>query len=111
TIPTLERSQHTYAVRPCCRFCDVYFFFQEEDGIRDGHVTGVQTCALPISCPRSTATRRSVDISFRPRSTSDRCAGERPASAAISVSVRRAASRRVRRIEPRASRITWAVSL
>src|SRR5690625_8016028 len=29
-----------------------FFFFQAEDGIRDGHVTGVQTCALPIS-PRS----------------------------------------------------------
>src|SRR5207253_3407809 len=27
------------------------FFFQAEDGIRDGHVTGVQTCALPISFP------------------------------------------------------------
>src|SRR5215510_1281752 len=27
----------------------VIFFFQAEDGIRDGHVTGVQTCALPIS--------------------------------------------------------------
>src|SRR5690606_40555945 len=26
-------------------FC---FFFQAEDGIRDFHVTGVQTCALPI---------------------------------------------------------------
>src|SRR5439155_768904 len=25
-----------------------HFFFQAEDGIRDGHVTGVQTCALPI---------------------------------------------------------------
>src|SRR5439155_16555547 len=25
-----------------------YFFFQAEDGIRDGHVTGVQTCPLPI---------------------------------------------------------------
>src|SRR6266508_3743348 len=25
------------------------FFFQAEDCIRDGHVTGVQTCALPIS--------------------------------------------------------------
>src|SRR5207253_6745404 len=30
-------------------FC---FFFQAEDGIRDGHVTGVQTCALPISILR-----------------------------------------------------------
>src|SRR5690625_6281154 len=29
--------------------CLFFFFFQAEDGIRDGHVTGVQTCALPIS--------------------------------------------------------------
>src|SRR5690606_39806584 len=28
------------------------FFFQAEDGIRDFHVTGVQTCALPIWIPR-----------------------------------------------------------
>src|SRR5215210_9124391 len=27
-----------------------FFFFQAEDGIRDTSVTGVQTCALPISC-------------------------------------------------------------
>src|SRR5207249_8487086 len=27
----------------------VHFFFQAEDGIRDRNVTGVQTCALPIS--------------------------------------------------------------
>src|SRR5215208_1746242 len=38
-------------------------FFQAEDGLRDGHVTGVQTCALPISrrqpeCPLSIASRR-----------------------------------------------------
>src|SRR5690606_40004336 len=26
----------------------LFFFFQAEDGIRDFHVTGVQTCALPI---------------------------------------------------------------
>src|SRR2546430_9249698 len=30
-----------------CLFC--FFFFQAEDGIRDLTVTGVQTCALPIS--------------------------------------------------------------
>src|SRR2546422_9172825 len=29
------------------RFC--FFFFQAEDGIRDVAVTGVQTCALPIT--------------------------------------------------------------
>src|SRR2546430_12504950 len=28
-----------------------FFFFQAEDGIRDLTVTGVQTCALPISIP------------------------------------------------------------
>src|SRR6266496_5984708 len=27
----------------------MFFFFQAEDGIRDLYVTGVQTCALPIS--------------------------------------------------------------
>src|SRR5260221_7852728 len=30
-------------------FIIVFFFFQAEDGIRDHCVTGVQTCALPIS--------------------------------------------------------------
>src|SRR5260221_5007744 len=42
---------------------NLFFFFQAEDGIRDHCVTGVQTCALPISpltcrpsgCGRSTA--------------------------------------------------------
>src|SRR3712207_7660158 len=31
----------------------MFFFFQAEDGIRDIGVTGVQTCALPISPPRA----------------------------------------------------------
>src|SRR2546426_484215 len=30
-------------------WCLFFFFFQAEDGIRDYKVTGVQTCALPIS--------------------------------------------------------------
>src|SRR5690606_39433323 len=30
---------------------EYFFFFQAEDGIRDFHVTGVQTCALPICRP------------------------------------------------------------
>src|SRR3989449_6159788 len=37
--------------RGCCRFIVLFFFFQAEDGIRDVAVTGVQTCALPISGP------------------------------------------------------------
>src|SRR5204862_2698502 len=35
-----------------------FFFFQAEDGIRDLYVTGVQTCALPISS--GTQTLRAV---------------------------------------------------
>src|SRR5437763_11601054 len=34
--------------RACPMVCP-FFFFQAEDGIRDTSVTGVQTCALPIS--------------------------------------------------------------
>jgi len=36
----------------CCSqavLMTMFFFFQAEDGIRDRDVTGVQTCALPIS--------------------------------------------------------------
>src|SRR5207245_3263946 len=35
----------------CCpvSYSMLFFFFQAEDGIRDATVTGVQTCALPIS--------------------------------------------------------------
>src|SRR5256885_12876964 len=36
----------------------VFFFFQAEDGIRDYKVTGVQTCALPISPARD---RRQIE--------------------------------------------------
>src|SRR2546421_9350315 len=53
------------AMRARCGSCMVdeccLFFFQAEDGIRDLIVTGVQTCALPISQPR--AKRRGCDIS------------------------------------------------
>src|ERR1019366_1901082 len=35
--------------RPLVLCVVVFFFFQAEDGIRDWSVTGVQTCALPIS--------------------------------------------------------------
>src|SRR5690606_40595510 len=36
----------------------IFFFFQAEDGIRDFHVTGVQTCALPISSASASAPQR-----------------------------------------------------
>src|SRR2546425_1838187 len=35
--------------RACKDIVVFFFFFQAEDGIRDKLVTGVQTCALPIS--------------------------------------------------------------
>src|SRR6266568_7796339 len=43
------------------------FVFQAEDGIRDGTVTGVQTCALPIS-DGPTSTIRLPSSTFRLRS-------------------------------------------
>src|SRR5256885_7282577 len=39
----------------------LFFFFQAEDGIRDYKVTGVQTCALPISRHRRARTGRAAD--------------------------------------------------
>ena len=42
--------RHSVVVRvECVLFSYFFFFFQAEDGIRDYKVTGVQTCALPIS--------------------------------------------------------------
>src|SRR5262249_58626282 len=48
-----------------------FFFFQAEDGIRDWSVTGVQTCALPISLPSSPRSAR--------RGAKARIQGTRPA--------------------------------
>src|SRR5690606_39424824 len=42
------------------------FFFQAEDGIRDFHVTGVQTCALPIFAPALTAQGLQTDYLDQP---------------------------------------------
>src|SRR5260370_13876235 len=39
-----------------------FFFFQAEDGIRDSSVTGVQTCALPISVVEHAPIRRGEEI-------------------------------------------------
>src|SRR5437868_12947166 len=44
-----------------------FFFFQAEDGIRDRNVTGVQTCALPISTQTPPPTpQRAVPAGHRP---------------------------------------------
>src|SRR5690606_41171102 len=63
---------------------DSLLFYQAEDGIRDFHVTGVQTCALPISyracrtprASRSLAQKTAVGRSGRPRT---RCPASLPA--------------------------------
>src|SRR5206468_10326205 len=44
------------------------FFFQAEDGIRDLIVTGVQTCALPIS-PTEPACRRAAALQSKHRAS------------------------------------------
>src|SRR3989442_15430385 len=43
-----------------------FFFFQAEDGIRDADVTGVQTCALPISRRHGRAHRSHLPRGARP---------------------------------------------
>src|SRR2546429_1301272 len=43
----------------------VFFFFQAEDGIRDVAVTGVQTCALPISLKYEPISARPDAIAYR----------------------------------------------
>src|SRR6266536_1336442 len=61
------------------------FFFQAEDGIRDPLVTGVQTCALPISaatggsavsCPSSTRKRHATGSWRWPRRSEERRVGK-----------------------------------
>src|SRR5204863_6700904 len=52
------------------RLDHAFFFFQAEDGIRDLYVTGVQTCALPIS-PTGTLFLRALPIKRRRRTMND----------------------------------------
>src|SRR5690348_17990962 len=56
-----------------------FFFFQAEDGIRDGRVTGVQTCALPIYLGTTVVVPRS-------KAMPNRRAVVSPGSTAISTS-------------------------
>src|SRR5690625_5419879 len=63
------------------------FFFQAEDGIRDGHVTGVQTCALPIMI-RRTLSSGSVRPATRSRPSRARPDWRPRSSAAVRVVTR-----------------------
>src|SRR5205085_6569810 len=57
--------------------CFFFFFFQAEDGIRDLTVTGVQTCALPISFPSGSARRPGRSGSATPIPTGTRSTSSR----------------------------------
>src|SRR5690606_40187768 len=82
-------------------FLSFFFFFQAEDGIRDFHVTGVQTCALPIlSRARSTssACENAVSITTGARFSSPiRSAAVTPSVCGIftSITTMRSEERRV----------------
>src|SRR6266404_8259618 len=61
-----------------------FFFFQAEDGIRDKLVTGVQTCALPISripppaagCGRRVSLKRRMSTSSLASRSEERRVGK-----------------------------------
>src|SRR5438270_9177027 len=64
--------------------CCFFFFFQAEDGIRDLTVTGVQTCALPISHYTSVGSlSQTVGGEDARALTPNRTECERPRSASI----------------------------
>src|SRR5690606_40301795 len=75
-----------------------FFFFQAEDGIRDFHVTGVQTCALPISIPADALADRVVEYSVYPEGVTTEDAKKRTLNAiklVTSTSADRSEERRV----------------
>src|SRR5205807_5303761 len=69
-----------------------FFFFQAEDGIRDYKVTGVQTCALPISNPEmQVAGMRSaavMDVGPSPQALDSR-RSDRPGQPCVEIGKRR----------------------
>src|SRR5439155_9227176 len=65
---TVVGANHDVLNSEHCGVSYVFFFFQAEDGIRDGHVTGVQTCALPICFGRA-----SVQVTVRSCSWASAC--------------------------------------
>src|SRR2546430_4187329 len=70
------------ASNPRVHVSNFFFFFQAEDGIRDLTVTGVQTCALPISLLLSPRPARSRDRVPRDTRLRARRRWDRPDSAA-----------------------------
>src|SRR5256884_4157049 len=72
----------------------IFFFFQAEDGIRDVAVTGVQTCALPISW-------RLRQLATRSAATQAPLAAVPPRVYALDVEALARAKRRIQSRDPR----------
>src|SRR5256885_5711328 len=89
------RLDRSFILRSALVFCS-FFFFQAEDGIRDYKVTGVQTCALPIS---------GTPAADGPRAVSERGNPARPGTALRTVPAAcRAAAERTHTAGPRRRR-------
>src|SRR6266511_3487837 len=76
-LPSILRLKETYR--------SAFFLFHAEDGIRVFHVTGVQTCALPISLPSGVALsayRASSVCASAPRCSAATWPPDRPPTAA-----------------------------
>src|SRR5205085_7252425 len=86
-------------------FFSFFFFFQAEDGIRDLTVTGVQTCALPISLLRLRVSPKEAKESefFR-----DHYLGGRSKAAATGMSWRRIDDRSEERRVGKECRSRWS---
>src|SRR5690606_40285455 len=85
-------------------------FLRAEDGIRDFHVTGVQTCALPISQTPTPGGLATGGTTGRARETRSRCTGAGRAQGAHGIrrpggGERRSEERRVGK-ERRTSRVS-----
>src|SRR5256885_4469227 len=75
----------------------LFFFFQAEDGIRDYKVTGVQTCALPISRRSAKEAAYAERFARMTRSIGGKCCS----------TSRRRISRKRRRRRLRATAFDW----
>src|SRR5207302_4516405 len=90
--PVLQGLEPGRGVRP------YFFFFQAEDGIRDFHVTGVQTCALPISFRSTTSREIIAGVIPSPAATTARSRTGSDDTASASTSTRAASRSEERRV-------------
>src|SRR5256885_11004962 len=78
-----------------CAVDGLFFFFQAEDGIRDYKVTGVQTCALPISTEHQPAL---LAAAARTNDAAEGSAAKSPSDVRPRSSARRSDERSSRRL-------------